>query len=71
MVFCWLFGFFFVFRLLVSCLRLCEMHVTEYVTDSLNSGEIRALGWLRTKFYEKAEKQNINEHLVLQSLLVE
>lgn len=47
------------------------MHVTEYVTDSLNSGEIRALGWLRTKFYEKAEKQNINEHLVLQSLLVE
>lgn len=47
------------------------MRVTEYGTGSLNYGEIRALGWLGTKLHEKVEKQKSNEHLVLQSLLVE
>lgn len=47
------------------------MHVTEYVTGSLNSGEIRALGWLGPKLHVKVEKQKNNEHLVLQNLLIE
>lgn len=59
------------FKLLISCLRLLEMCVTEYGTGSLNYGEIRALDWLGTKLHEKVEKQKSNEHLVLQSLLVE
>jgi len=56
---------------MVSCLRLCEMHVTEYVSGSLNSGEVTAFGWLGTKLREKVEKQKNNEHLVLQNLLIE
>lgn len=47
------------------------MHVTEYGTGSLNYEERRALGWLGTKLHEKVEKEKSNEHLVLQSLLVE
>jgi len=58
-------------KLMVSCLRLCEMHVTEYVSGSLNSGEVTAFGWLGTKLREKVEKQKNNEHLVLQNLLIE
>lgn len=56
----YLFPFFFFFlKLLISCLRLCEMHVTEYVTGGLNSGEIRALGWLGTKLHEKEKQKKI------------
>lgn len=63
--------FFFLLKLLISYLGLREMRVTEYVTGSLNPGEIRALGWLGSKLHEKVEKQKNNEHLVLQSLLIE
>lgn len=35
------------------------MHVTGYVTVTLNSGEIRGLAWLGTKLHAKEHKQEI------------
>lgn len=45
------------FGLLISCLRLLEMHVTGYGTGSSNYGEIRAFGKLGTKLCEKVKKK--------------